>query len=76
MNCASSEAINNAALKFAYFVDFYLLSEDEDLPENIMQDYENLPIRATIKTYYSIKDGKFVENEKLEVTEEMRTLSE
>jgi hypothetical protein len=64
--------VNNAALKFSYYVDFYLLTEKDDLPENIMQDYEKLPIRDSIKTYYSIKDGNFVENEKLVVTEDMR----
>ena len=67
-----SADVNNAALKFAHSVEFYLLIKDKDLPENIKQDYERLPIRATNKAYYSIEGGKFIENEKLEVTDEMR----
>lgn len=64
--------VNNSAAKFAMFVDFYLLTEEKELPENILNDYNNLPIKNSIKTYFSIKDGEFVRNEKVEIDDETK----
>lgn len=64
--------VNNAALKFSLFVDFYLLTEEVDLPESILKDYESLPIKNDIKSLYSVKDGDFVRNEEQEVSEDMK----
>ncbi len=64
--------VNNAAFKFALFTDFYMMTNEEELPENVMKDYNNLPIKDSIKTFYSIKDGKFVRNEEQEITDEMK----
>ena len=64
--------VNNAASKFIMFADFYLLTQEEELPEEIKKDYDALPIKDSIKTYFSIKDGEFIKNEKEEDTEEMK----
>lgn len=64
--------VNNAALKFSLFVDFYLLTQEEDLPDNIMEDYNSLPIKDSLKSFFSVKDGKFVRNEKQEVSPDMK----
>ena len=55
--------VNNAALKFYLFAEFYLQTQTEDLPEKIQKDFENLPISKDIKPFYSIKDGEFIRNE-------------
>lgn len=64
--------VNNAAFKFSLFTDFYSLTNENPLPDKILKDYDALPIKDNIKTYYSIKDGNFVKNEKEEITEDMR----
>ena len=64
--------VNNAAFKFVMYTDFYLLTQEEELPEKILKDYNSLPIKDQIKTNFSIKDGEFVRNEKQEVTDDMR----
>lgn len=64
--------VNNAASKFVMFVDFFLLTQEEELPENIMKDYDALPIKENIKTYFSIKDGEFVRNEDLVLDDETK----
>lgn len=64
--------VNNAALKFCLFTDFYLLTQEEDLPEDILKDYESLPIKNDIKSFYSVKDGDFVRNEDQEISNEMK----
>lgn len=64
--------VNNAAFKFCLYTDFYLLTQEEELPEEILKDYNALPIKDSIKTFFSIKNGEFVKNEKEEVSDEMR----
>lgn len=64
--------VNNAAFKFLMYTDFYILTQEKPLPENILEDYNSLPIRENIKTYYSVEGEKFVKNEKEEITSEMR----
>lgn len=64
--------VNNAASKFIMFTDFYLLTQEEDLPENIRKDYDSLPIKDNIKTYFSIKDGEFVRNEDIEIDQQTK----
>lgn len=64
--------VNNAAAKFIMFTDFYLLTQEDELPEQIQKDYDNLPIKDDIKTHFSIKDGKFVKNEESSIDEETK----
>tara|TARA_R110002012_G_scaffold119169_1_gene268157 strand:- start:161 stop:625 length:465 start_codon:yes stop_codon:yes gene_type:complete len=64
--------VNNAALKFIFFVDFYLMTQEDPLPENISKDYDSLPIRQRLKSMYAIQDGEFVKNEKIEVSPDMK----
>lgn len=64
--------VNNAAFKFALFTDFYLLTQEEELPEKILKDYDALPIKDSIKSVFSVEDGKFVKNEETEVSDDMR----
>lgn len=64
--------VNNSAAKFVISVDFYILTQEDDLPENIMKDYEALPIKDTLKSYFSVKDGEFVRNEELVIDEETK----
>lgn len=64
--------VNNAAFKFILFTDFYLLTQDEELSKDIMNDYNSLPIKDNIKSYFSVENEKFVKNEKQEITPEMK----
>ena len=64
--------VNNAALKFSLFVDFYLLTQEEELPDKIKKDYDSLPIKDSLKSFFSVKDGKFVRNEKQEISPDMK----
>lgn len=64
--------VNNSAAKFILFVDFYLLTQEEELPEVIRKDYDSLPIKDSIKNHFSIKDGKFVRNEEVEIDQETK----
>lgn len=64
--------VNNSAAKFAMFVDFYLLTQEKELPKNILNDYNTLPIKESIKTHFSIKDGEFIRNEKLVINEDTK----
>jgi len=64
--------VEKAARKFIHFADFYTLTQEEELPESILKDYENIPIRNSMKPFFSINAGKFVRNEDNEVTPEMR----
>lgn len=59
--------VNNAALKFLLFAEFYILTNEEPLPENMQKDYDNLPIAKDIKPFYSIEGGKFVRNEEVPI---------
>jgi hypothetical protein len=64
--------VNNSAYKFYLYADFYLLTQEDPLPENIQKDYDSLPIKDSIKTYFSVEGEKFVKNEKEDITDEMR----
>ena len=64
--------VSNAAAKFIMYTEFFLLTQDEELPEEIQKDFDNLPIKDDIKTHFSIKDGKFVRNEEVQLDEETR----
>ena len=65
--------VNNAAFKFALFTDFYLLTQEEELPKEILKDYDSLPIKDSIKSFFSVDDeGNFVKNEETEVSDDMR----
>lgn len=64
--------VNNAALKFCLFVDFYILTQEEELPDNILKDYNNLPVKDSLKSFYSVANGKFVKNEEIEITDDMK----
>jgi hypothetical protein len=64
--------VNNAAYKFYLFTEFYILTQEEALPENIKKDYESLPIKDNIKNYFSIESGKFVKNQENGLTDNMR----
>lgn len=64
--------VNNAALKFSMFADFYMLTQEEELPESLLKDYESLPIKDSLKPFFSIKDGEFVRNEEQEISEDMK----
>lgn len=55
--------VNNAALRFFLYAEFFTLTQEEELPEYIKKDFENLPISQDLKPFYSIKEGKFVRNE-------------
>lgn len=60
--------VNNSAIKFFLFTEFYLLTENDPLPEKIERDFKNLPIGKDIKPFYSIKDGDFVRNEDVPIS--------
>lgn len=64
------EDVNNAAYKFFMYADFYIMTQEKELPENILKDYNNLPIKDAMKHFYSVKDGEFVQNEKIEISPE------
>ena len=66
------EDVKNAALKFCLYADFYIMTQEEILPENIIKDYDNLPVKDGLKSFYSVKDEEFVKNEHQEITEELR----
>lgn len=55
--------VNNAALKFFLFTEFYLMTEEKPLPKKIEEDYKNLRINENMKPFYSIINGDFVRNE-------------
>lgn len=59
--------VNNAAMKFMLFADFYLLTETEPLPEKMEEDYKNLPLRENIKNFFSVDNGKFVRNTEVSI---------
>lgn len=63
--------VNLSAVKFIMFVDYYLMTEENPLPENIQKDYDNIPqkVKESLKTKNSVHDGKFVRNEKKVITE-------
>lgn len=65
-------SVNTAAIKFAMFVDYYILTQEDPLPENILTDYEKLPIRETLKPAYSVSGDKLVKNEEVDITPETR----
>lgn len=64
--------VNNAAAKFAMYTEFFLLTQEDELPENIQKDFDSLPIKDMIKTHFSIKDGEFVRNEDMKVDQETK----
>ncbi len=66
--------VNNAALKFSLYTNFFILTQEEDLPINIQKDYDNLPINQDMKPFYSIKDGKFIRNEDSSISVEKEKL--
>lgn len=68
--------VNNAALRFYLYAEFYLLTQDEDLPENIKKDFDNLPIAEGLKSFYSVKGGKFVRNEDVPIKVEKEKLKQ
>lgn len=55
--------VSNAALRFFLYTEFFLLTQEEELPAEIKKDFDNLPIAQDLKPFYSIKEGKFVRNE-------------
>lgn len=55
--------VNNAALRFYLYTEFFLLTQEEDVPDYIMKDFNSLPIKETMKPFFSIKEGKFIRNE-------------
>lgn len=59
--------VNNAALKFLMFTEFFMLTQSEEISDKILKDYNQLPIKDTLKSFYSIEDGKFVRNEKVPI---------
>lgn len=59
--------VQNAALKFFLYTEFYIMTQEDPLPENIKKDYDNLPVSIKAKPFYSIKDGKFVKNEDVKI---------
>lgn len=66
--------VNNAALRFFLYAEFYQLTQDSDLPEEIKKDFDNLPIAQDLKPFYSIKGGKFVRNEDVPIKIEREKL--
>lgn len=66
--------VNNTATKFSNYVEMYLLTNEEPLPENIQKDYDKLPIKESQKPFYSIENGKFVKNEDVPMTIEKENL--
>lgn len=64
--------VNNSAAKFVMAVDFYLLTQEEDLPEEVLNNYNSLPIKDSIKTYFSIENGEFVRNEDVILDDETK----
>ena len=50
----------------------FLLHRFYDNSGGILKDYNSLPIKESLKTYYSVESGKFVKNEELEITSDMR----
>ena len=64
--------VNTSAIKFMLAADFYYQITDEELPPHIQKDYEDLPIRKEMKTFYSIENGDFIKNESTEVDENMK----
>ena len=64
--------VNNAALKFMLHANFYLSTNEEDLPENIKKDLDNLPevLISSLKEINSIQNGKFIRNEKKVISPE------
>lgn len=65
------EDVNSAAYKFVFYTDFYLMTQEEDLPEKLLKDYDNLTfVKDSLKESYSIKDGEFVENSKKSIPPE------
>lgn len=68
--------VNNAALKFFLYTEFYLLTEEEPLPKKIEEDYKNLPIGQELKPFYSIINGDFVRNEDVPINIQKDKLKE
>lgn len=62
--------VNNAALKFFFYTEFYLSTETEPLPETLLEDYNSLPLKKDLAPFYSIENGLFVKNEEQEISEE------
>lgn len=68
--------VNNAALRFYLYAEFYLLTENTELPESIKKDFDNLPIAQDMKSFYSIKNGNFVRNEDVPIKVEREKLKQ
>ena len=66
--------VNNAALRFFLYAEFFQLTQEEALPEEIKKDFDNLPIAEDLKPFYSIKSGKFVRNEDVPIRIEREKL--
>lgn len=64
--------VSKAAKKFILFAEFYMLTQEEELPKNIIKDYEALPVKEELKMFYSIENGNFVKNEDKEVSEQTK----
>ena len=68
--------VNNAASKFFYYAEFYIATQEEELPESIKKDFDTLPIKKGMKPYFSIKNGKFVKNEDAPINIQKEQLKE
>jgi len=66
--------VNNAALRFFLYAEFFTLTQEQELPENIKNDFESLPIAEDLKAFFSIKAGKFVRNEDVPIKIEREKL--
>lgn len=66
--------VNNAALRFYLYADFYTKTQTEDLPEKLKKEYEISPFKTTLKSFYSIDKGNFIKNEDAPITLEKEKL--
>ena len=64
------EEVNNAAYQFFTYAEFFTLTNEEDLPDEIKKDYDNSPLKELLKSKYSVENGVFVNNEKIEISPE------
>jgi|TARA_R110000772_G_scaffold100223_2_gene200412 hypothetical protein len=52
--------IEKAAIKFAMYTDFYLKTQEEELPEEVLKAYERISIQSQMEEMYVIENDSFI----------------
>lgn len=52
--------IEKAAIKFALYTDFYLKTQEEELPEEVLKAYEKINIKTQMEEMYVIENESFI----------------